>query len=78
MLAYTVTSNNINIISIPFIALNESNDHRGCSFMSLYTGNKIHSYEWTELPIDNYVIKQVNQLSSDEKFPLVKDKYPMF
>ena len=42
--------------------------------MKLYTGKILHSYEWTELPIDNYVIEQVRQFSSDEKGPLVKDK----
>ena len=33
--------------------------------MSLYIGKILHSYEWTDLPIDKDVIEQVNQLSSD-------------
>ena len=32
--------------------------------MRLYTGKKIHSYEFTELPIDNDTIEQVKQLYS--------------
>ena len=46
--------------------------------MKLYTSKILHSYEWTQLPIENYVIEQVKQLYSVEKYPLVKDKYPMF
>ena len=46
--------------------------------MSLYTGKILQSYEWIELHIDNNIIEQVNQFSSVEKGPLVKDKYPMF
>ena len=46
--------------------------------MRLYIGKRLHSYEWIELPIGNNIIEQVNQLSSDEKVLLVKDKYPMF
>ena len=37
-LFYTGTSNNINRIIIPYLALNKSNDHGGHYFMSLYTG----------------------------------------
>ena len=46
--------------------------------MSLYNGKILHSYEYTQLPIDNNTIEQLNQLYSYEKVPLVKDKYPFF
>ena len=46
--------------------------------MILYTRKILHRYEWIELPIDNNVTEQVNNLSSNEKYPLVKDEYPMF
>ena len=75
---YTVTINDMNKISIPYIALNESNDHGGHYFMGLYNGNILNSYEWTEFYIDSDAIEQVKQLSSDEKVPLVKYKYLMF
>ena len=62
-LVYTGTSNDINRISIPSIALNKSNDRGGNYFMSLYTGKILHIYELTELHIDNNVIKKLKQFS---------------
>ena len=55
-LVYKGTGNGTNRSSIPYIALNKSNNHGGNYLMSLYTGNILHSYEFTELPIDNNVI----------------------
>ena len=78
VLVYTVTSNGMNSIIIPTIELNESNNHGGYYTMILYNGKILHSYEWTELFIYNYVIKQVKQLYSYEKGPLVKDRYTIF
>ena len=46
-LVYTGTSNYMNRRSIPSISLKKSNDHAGHYFISLYTGNILHSYEWT-------------------------------
>ena len=51
-LVYTCTINGINTRSIPPIALNDSDNHIGDYFIRLYTGKRLHSYEWTELPID--------------------------
>ena len=77
-LVYTGTSNDTDIRSIPSIALKKSNIHLGRHYMNLYTGKRLHIYECTDLPIDNNVIEKVKHFSSDEKGPLVKDKYPMF
>ena len=77
-LVYIGTSNDTNRRSIPYISLNKSNYHLGHYFISLYTGKILHIYEWTELPIENYVIEKVKKFSSYEKGQLVKDKYPMF
>ena len=77
-LVYTVTSNYTNRRSILSIVLRKSNGRGGHSFVSLYTGKRLHSYESTELPIDKNFIEQVKNLSSFENVPLVKDKYPMF
>ena len=77
-LFYTGTSKNMNRKIIPYISLNKSNYHLGHYFISLYTGKILHIYEWTELPIENYVIEKVKKFSSYEKGQLVKDKYPMF
>ena len=46
-LFYTGTINDMNRRSIPSIALNESNNHGVHYFISLYTGNILHRYEWT-------------------------------
>ena len=77
-LVYIGTSNDTNRRSIPYISLNKSNYHLGHYFISLYTGKILHIYEWTELPIENYVIEKVKKFSTYEKGQLVKDKYPMF
>jgi len=45
--------------------------------MSLYTGKKIHFNEWDELPIDDDVIHQVEQLAAAEKQVWLSDRYPM-
>ena len=76
-LVYTGTSNNTRRRIIPSIALNKSKYHGGQYLMSLYTGKRLHSYEWTDLPIENDVIEQVKKFYSDEKRPLLKDKYPI-
>ena len=55
-LFYTGTSNGSSIRIIPSIALNESKNHGGHYSMSLYTGKRLHSYEYTKLPIENYVL----------------------
>ena len=46
--------------------------------MNLYTGMILHIYEWTELPVDNNFIEQVNQIYSYGKGQLVKYKYSIF
>ena len=46
-LVYKGTGNGTNRSSIPYIALNKSNNHGGNYLMSLYTGNILHNYEWT-------------------------------
>ena len=55
-LVYVGKSNDMKKRSVPSIALKSSNDVGGYYFMSLYTGKKLHSYVWTELPIDDDVI----------------------
>ena len=62
-LVCTGTCNDTNKRSIPPIAINKSKNHGGHYLMSLKTVKILHSYEWTELPIENYVIEQVNSLS---------------
>ena len=52
-MVYTGTDNTMKRRVVPGIALNESNDHEDHSFMNLYTGKWLHSYNCLELPIDD-------------------------
>ena len=58
-LIYTVTNNNMSKRSTPAIALSESNGAGGFYFMSLYSGKRLHSNKWTELPPDEGIIQKV-------------------
>ena len=77
-LVYVGTSNDMKKRSVPSISLTSSNDFGGYYFMSLYTGKKLHSYVWTELPIDNDVIKRVEELATQEQQPFLLDNHPIF
>ena len=77
-MVYTGTNNKMDARSIPAIALNASNEHGGHYFMSLYSGKRIHSYEWKELPIDEEVIARVEELAEEEEAPEMKRGYPIF
>ena len=77
-MVYIGTTNTMKRRSVPAIALNESNDRGGHYFMNLYTGKRLHSYAWEELPIDDDVIEQVEYLARQEKAPVMTDGYPQF
>ena len=49
--------------SVPEIALKVSNEEGVYFFMSLYTGKRLHSYIWEEMPIDQETIDRVDQLA---------------
>jgi hypothetical protein len=77
-MVYIGTKNNMTCRSMPAIALNPSNMHGGHYFMSLYSGKRLHSYKWDELPIDDDVINRVEELGDIEDAPVMADGYPMF
>ena len=77
-MVYTGTTTDMKIRSVPAIALNESNDHRGHYFMNIYTGKLLQSYQWTELPIYDDVISQVRDLDEVEYSKEMTDNYPVF
>ena len=77
-MVYAGTNNKMDARSLPAIALNSSNEHGGHYFMSLYSGNHIHSYEWKELPIDEETITRVEELAENEEAPEMKRGYPVF
>ena len=74
-MVYTGTNNRLDARSVPAIALNSSNLHGGHYFMSLYSGKRIHSYEWKEVPIDDEVISRVETLGTNEEETKMKRGY---
>ena len=51
-MVYTKTTNTMKHRSVPGNALEQWNDHGGYYFMSLFTGKRITSNNWDELPIN--------------------------
>jgi hypothetical protein len=72
------TTNTMKRRSVPALALQHSNNRGGHYFMSLYTGKRLHSYNWIELPIDDEVIDRVHELAQNEGQKILTDDYPMF
>ena len=66
-LVYSGTDNRMNERSVPCIALSQSNFTGGNFFMSLDTGKRVHGHSWKELPIDDNIIKLVDQWCEKEK-----------
>ena len=63
VMVYVGTNNNMNVRSVPGIALSPSNERGGYFFMNLYTGAELHSHQWTELPLSNDVINRVQEIA---------------
>lgn len=76
--AYIRTTNTMKARRVPCIALGPSNEWGGQYFMSLYTGKKLHSYDWVESPIDDDVIARVEELAEMEDQPNIIDNMPIF
>ena len=38
---------------------------------------QIHSYNWTEISIYDYVIKMVEDISNEENQPTITNRYPI-
>ena len=74
---YTGTTNTLKCRSVPRISLRQSNKDGGQFFISLYTGKYTHRDTWVELPIDDNIVKWVDDLAKIGKHPNF-DKYPMF
>ena len=77
-MVYTNTENNMNSRTVPTILLIEPNDMNGLYFMSLNTGKRIHSKNWEQLPIDEFVIDKVKELATKEEQPIIQNKCPLF
>ena len=72
------TTNTLHTRSVPAVAINPSNYHGGHYFMSLYSGKRLHSYNWEELPIDDGVTDRLESLAEDEGAPVMESALPMF
>ena len=72
------TQNNMKTRSIPGIALEPSNNDGGYYIMSLYTGQRVNSFQWEELPITDEVIERVEELVELEKQPVLTGGVPTF
>ena len=68
-LVYMGTTNTQKARAVPAIALRPSNLSGGFYFMSLYSGKRLHSYKWEELPIDADIIDRVHELGLQENQP---------
>jgi hypothetical protein len=80
-MVYIDTDNAMNSRSIPAIALEESNQNGGHYFMNLHSRKLIHSFQWTELPIDADVISRGKELAKNEPvrgLPVIQEQYPLF
>ena len=77
-LVHVKSTNNMKGRSVPAIALKASNDWGGFYFMSLLSGKRIHSNNWTELPISDEVINRVHEMASEEQQPELVNGIPLF
>jgi hypothetical protein len=75
---YESTTNTTRSRSIGAIALRPSNEKGGYYFMSLSTGKRLHCYQWTELPVPDYVIDRVETMAEGEGQPIMTNGHPIF
>jgi hypothetical protein len=60
------------------IALTETESIGHYRFMSLDSGRPIHSHDWREVPIDDFIINRVHDLALQQGQPLLVDGFPIF
>ena len=77
-IVFAGTSNTMHQRGERAIALKETSRGGHYRFMSLDTGRVIHSYDWRELPINDFVINRVHDLALQEGQPLLVDGFPIF
>ena len=70
-MVYDGTTNNMKSRTTPAIPLKPSNQHGGSFFMSLLSRQKLHAYQWEEIPISKEVIDRVHELAKQENQPLL-------
>ena len=70
---YIGTTNTQRQRTVGAIALRPSNERGGHYFMSLMSGEVVHGYQWTELPIDDVVLARVDELAAADNAPYMND-----
>ena len=75
---YDSTDNSPKPRSVGGIALRPSNGRGGYYFMSLEFGKRIHSNQWTELPLPQHVIRLVEDIAKRQGQPRLRNKCPSF
>ena len=78
VIVYNRTTNNMTNMSIPAIALRESNVFDGHYFMPLKTGKRVHARKWSTLPINQEVVEKVATLANAESQPFLPGNVPIF
>ena len=77
VLAHIGTTNTMKATSVPAIAL-YSGANGTSFFISHWSGRKIHTKIWDDLPIDDEAIEQVYKLAQEQDQPIMRDGYPVF
>ena len=67
------SKNNMNLRSVPAIALRPSYNNGGYYFFNLETNKRIHSYIWNQLPIPQKIIDRVQKIAISETQPKFKN-----
>ena len=75
---YIGTPNITKQIIVGVIALRPVKEQGGHYFMLLDTGKQLHTYIWTELPINKQVINRVDELATKGKQTDMTKVYPNF
>ena len=73
---HTGTYNTTKSRMIVTISLQSDKEHNVYYFMSLETIKKFHAFNWTEWPINDYVINRVEEMTRYKNQPIMANGYP--
>ena len=64
--------------SVHVNALNESNENGGYYFMSLRTEKRVYILKQKELPIDDWVIENIENIAKEQDQPILRHTCQIF